>query len=245
MQTNKGFISAVALLCIAIVALAAVGYFVFVKPTSAPTFSDTQIQTDTPDTTSIPGMTKYTDSEFGFSFWYPSNWIIGMTDVKKEHVSYAGGAVTKRLRVAVSTGKEFTIDEFNSPTASISPGYSGSTGGGCRITYSFSNNLHQWMLSTSECDGSQITAADISHNTMGGLHKLQGAAHLNPQIIVPLSAHNFIVITYDGDVHSGSPAIDPSPLANTLLALDPAVATPVSASEQIETIQAEKDAYAQ
>ena len=36
-----------------------------------------------------------------------------------------------------------------------------------------------------------------------------------------------------------------SPLLRTIVATDPSVATPVSAAEQIKTIQAEKDAYAE
>lgn len=30
---------------------------------------------------SVPGMTKYTDTDFGFSFWYPSGWKITKRDV--------------------------------------------------------------------------------------------------------------------------------------------------------------------
>jgi len=32
-------------------------------------------------TVSVPGMSKYTDTEFGFSFWYPSGWKVVREDV--------------------------------------------------------------------------------------------------------------------------------------------------------------------
>ena len=63
--------------------------------------------------------------------------------------------------------------------------------------------------------------------------------------IVPLSANNFLSIS-DAAGWTGMPGEDAKllGLVKTILALDPSVATPVSAEQQIATIQAEKAAYA-
>ena len=81
--------------------------------------------------------------------------------------------------------------------------------------------------------------ADISLNTMGGLHMFHGGTRFGSTVI-PLSARNFLYI-YSSSQGEYNPE---QPLANTILATDISVATPMSAAEQIKIIQAEKDAYA-
>lgn len=69
---------------------------------------------------------------------------------------------------------------------------------------------------------------------MGGLPLIASTA-MRSETIVPVKADYAVYV--DGDTFG-------SYLAKTIIATDPAVATPVSATEQIKTIQAEKDAYA-
>jgi len=225
---TRGFISGLLIIGIVIVLALGSGYFLVKNQEGVSITNNPSVPTTTNEI-SVPGMSKYTDSDFGFSFWYPSTWGIADVSVEKEHAAYEGGIVNKRLRVSVMQGKEFTVDEFNSPTASISPGFSGSTGAGCKISYSFDAALHTWMTSTSRCDGPQTIPADISQNTMGGLHEFQGAAGLAAQFIIPLSAHNFLIVTYSGDL-SPSARLNPLPFVNTFSATDPSVATPVSSA---------------
>ena len=81
----------------------------------------------------------------------------------------------------------------------------------------------------------QPVAADVSNNTMGGVHMFAGTSRYY-STIMPLSAHNFVVA-----ISPNGTRIDP--LIKTIIATDPSVATPVSKTEQIATIQAEVSAY--
>ena len=159
---------------------------------------------------SVPGMKQYTDSNFGFSFWYPSSWVVQNGSIQD---SYAGGTVQKNSRSFSDTnsprGDAITINEYYSPTREItiardlcSP-MSGSFVAQHR--FYFDTNLHTWMVEVpaytgqSERDGSTYSvpastkAADVSQNTMGGLHML-GPAVLGT--LFPLSATNFVVYSF-------------------------------------------------
>ncbi|MDE1971228.1 MAG: DKNYY domain-containing protein [Patescibacteria group bacterium] len=196
---------------------------------------------------SVAGMARYIDPSFGFSFWYPSTWTVQSTAIKN---SYAGGMVKKTLTISSPSNQNgwsgtATIDEYYSPGSEItiardlcSP-MSGSFVAAHRYYFNF--NAHTWMIETpaytgtSERDGSTYSvaastkAADVSNNTMGGLHMLGAGCS---GAVIPLSAYNFVVFTFNSrDV--GANYIN---IAKTITATDPSVATPVSTSEQIQTI---------
>jgi len=210
------------------------------SPTNNPTNSTT-------NKISVAGMKQYTDSNFGFSFYYPSTWTVQSITTKN---NYTGGTVQKTLTIAPpgssgEPGYVVTIDEFSSPTREItiaidlcSP-MSGSFVAAHR--YYFDTNTHTWMVEVpaytgqSERDGSQYSvpastkAADVSNNTMGGLHMLGAGCSGS---VIPLSAKNFVVFLFNSrDV--GPYYIN---IAKTITAADPFVATPVSTNEQIQTI---------
>ncbi len=193
----------------------------------------------------VTGMSQYTDSNFGFSFWYPNTWTVQNTATKN---NYAGGTVQKTLTIAPPAepngynGDVITIDEFNSPTREITIPYdlcspmSGSSVPAHRYYFD-----HAWMeeipayTGYSEKDGSRYSipastkAADVSSNTMGGLHMLNAGCS---GAVIPLSAHNFVVFLFNSrDV--GPNYIN---IAKTITATDPSVATPVSVDEQRQTI---------
>lgn len=208
-------------------------------PTNNPTnFPTTKI--------SVVGMKQYTDSNFGFSFWYPSSWTVQNGSMQD---TYVGGTVQKTLVVSpdsnTSRGDAIVINEFNSPTREItiardlcSP-MSGSSVAAHR--YYFDTNAHTWMVETpaysgqSEKDASTYNvpastkAANVSNNTMGGLHMLGAGCS---GYVIPLSAKNFVVYSFS------SRNVGPyyGNIANTITATDPSVATPVSTNEQIKTI---------
>jgi hypothetical protein len=97
----------------------------------------------------------------------------------------------------------------------------------------FDHALHTWMTGVV---GGTISPADVSVNSMGGLHMIPWGG----SVVVPLSASTFVA----PDASTGSGTIDVKPFASTIVATDPAVATPVSANEQIKTIRAEQSMYA-
>ena len=92
--------------------------------------------------------------------------------------------------------------------------------------------MYHWTWTLEKgLSGAGTKPADVSTNTMGGLHILLGS-------IVPLTAHDFVVV----DSYGTSAPINT--VINTIVATDPSVATPVSAAQQEAAIQAEKAAYA-
>ncbi len=174
---------------------------------------------------SVPGMQKYTDTDFGFSFWYPSGWTVSQTTAHPGGLGYGGNPLQDPIpTLQVSNGtKTIVIAKIASQS-----GVYDECGKCSRRTY-FDASLHQWMYSEWDSNHNTVTnPANVSINTMGGLHIISNT-------IIPLSAHNFLVIGEGSIVE---------PLARTIVATDPSVATPVSAAEQIATIQAEKAAYA-
>lgn len=198
---------------------------------------------------SVPGMSKYTDTDFGFSFWYPSSWTVRTEPpLKASGSSFGSGVIKKILTVGQSLGQGgATITEYLSIDRSIStsPGACGPASD-CPyfVRYYFDTNTHTWMQHESygypdSTESDREFPANVSNNTMGGLHELNGYVRFGSAIIVPLSAKNFLYIENAGETGDrmyGS-------IVNTIVATDPAVATPVGAAEQIKVIQAEKAAY--
>lgn len=210
------------------------------NPAGSNNNSSTQIE--------VAGMKQYTDSSFGFSFWYPNTWTVQSTAIKN---NYTGGTIQKTLTITPPIApngwqsEPITIDEFSSPTREItiardicSP-MSGSFVAAHR--YYFDTNAHTWMkevpayTAQSEKDVSEHSvpastkAADVSQNTMGGLHMLDAGCSGS---VIPLSAKNFVVFSFNSR-DTGPNYIN---IAKTITATDPSVATPVSTNEQIQTI---------
>jgi|GEM_PF-6225815 len=198
-------------------------------------------------TVSVPGMSKYTDSNFGFSFWYPSGWTIDMAqhDIGSMGKTLEDCTLNKTFSVhgsALSNG--VSINEYYCPNRSITlRGAGGANPVGMDFKYYFDTDTHTWMETdlSDPPNGSPRTtrAADVSNNTMGGLHIFPGEARFGANEIIPLSAKNFLMISTNdvgGYIQEGL-------FAKTILATDPSVATPVSTQQQIAAIEAEKSAY--
>ena len=198
----------------------------------------------------IPGMQRYTDSNFGFSFWYPSNWAVSeKQDTDPGYEYYKDGSFLKTISVANPNLPRVgvTIKEFSSPTLSITELGQTKTANpvGVDQKYYFDKGLHTWMYEnlTDASSGNRpaltITAADVSNNTMGGLHIFPGALRFGANSIVPLSASHFLIISTNDSAGN----IRQNNLVDTIVATDSSVATPWSAALQTQTIQAEKTAY--
>lgn len=202
----------------------------------------------------VAGMSKYTDIDFGFSFWYPSAWKLEEQPNTNFSTAYPGGTVKKRLvlRSTIDADHSITIEEYSSPTASIRLNAdSGCPGGICdpTLNYFFDASAHTWMMAypngfASERGDMTISPgttkpADVRRNTMGGLHIFNGGFR-NSVSVVPLSAHNFVIVS-DEPWNVGTTF--KTFLINTIVALDPDVATPISDAEQRAVIQSEANAY--
>ncbi len=191
---------------------------------------------------SVSGMSQYTDSDFGFSFWYPSGWVTKPAP-SQQYIVLSGGTVVKTVVVgpANDPNNSIAIQEFTSSDLSITDNSDCGPADGCgkALTHYFDPSTHAWMTQNHLFEGSISTnVANVSTNTIGGLHLLRGNARFGDDVIIPLSARNFLVVSSVevGTIQIGS-------LAKTITASDPSVATPVSASEQIKAIQAEAKAY--
>lgn len=248
MKYAKGFVS----ILIVIIALVIIGGGIYLsKNKKVETSISADIETQA-NSIEVAGMQQYTDQNFGFSFWYPKSWSIKESIVPDKDLAeiYEGGKIIKSVTVASpeEPNDGIAIEEFISSDKSIKDNSVCGPAEGCAssLRYYFDSNTHTWMLESyfdfGQYSGgnlpSKIIAANVSNNSMGGLHILYGNARFSDNRIIPLSAKNFLVVH---NVSAGTGPIEP--LAKTILALDPKVATPLSREEQIKMIQMEADAY--
>jgi hypothetical protein len=157
---------------------------------------------------SVPGMSKYTDPGFGFSLWYPTSWKITQRPVTDPTGAgwFQGGTIVKELVLANPKASDndpsgVIIQEFSSPTNSITElGQTKSASPvGADQSYFFDARTHTWMykiLSSAADDSApRSSPADVSNNTMGGLHIFDGAMRHGANCIVALSPSKFLVLT--------------------------------------------------
>ena len=85
--------------------------------------------------------------------------------------------------------------------------------------------------------------ANVSTNTMGGLHMLNGNVRFGLSTVIPLSARHFLIVGAAPGGFGGGEHNIQDYLAATIVATDPAVATPVSTTQQTIIIQAEATKY--
>jgi hypothetical protein len=184
---------------------------------------------------SVSGMQKYTDNnEFGFSFWLPTSWTATLRTAPNmlNGSSYSGGTLKAAWDFSGTVAGR--IDEYYSPDRSVSVINGYAAGSPTFYTLYFDTNSHTWMQKTQGAFGPS-TAADVSNNTMGGLHIISVPNGLG-MVIVPLSARNFLIIHSEGrDYLDG--------IVKTILATDPAVAVPVDIASQTQIVQTQFNNY--
>ena len=74
--------------------------FVISVNTQANSSNQSSSTTTSTSNISVAGMQKYTDSNFGFSFWYPSSWTV--QQVSPKFNPFSGGTVNQVITVGSS-----------------------------------------------------------------------------------------------------------------------------------------------
>jgi hypothetical protein len=180
------------------------------------------------------GMSKYDDSNYGFSFWYPSALQI-TTTATQDNTSFPGGTAVENLQIG-SMGST-TVFVVNSPTSTITDEPSDHASPIGQTEYFYDKTTQQWMVTFPQGNdnggsSTAITVANISKITMSGLIMLPSGKRFDTTII-PINTNEFLVIT-DGGGSSFT-----SELAETVAQAN----TSVNTSLQATILQAEAAAY--
>ncbi|MDR3571508.1 MAG: hypothetical protein P4L81_04920 [Candidatus Pacebacteria bacterium] len=167
--------------------------------------------TSTSDTTPAQtyGMTHYTDTANGFSFWYPSSIAITATTTN-DTKAFPGGTEIAKLQVGEQGGTYIAV--VYSPASTITDEPNGHASPIAQTKYFYDASAGKWMTAFPEgspTGKSATTTADVSRTTIGGLPMLQSGARFDTTII-PLSTTKFLVI---GD---GGGSMFTSQLASTV-----------------------------
>lgn len=159
--------------------------------------------------TAVPGMSRYTDTDFEFSFWYPSAWKVTdepVTDTTRQGW-FLDGTIVKELQIrnpaAPSDGDQppgVILEEMSAPKGLTELGQSKSASPvGVDQRYFFDSGTHRWMYARLSYapDGAPPATSpmNITHRTMGGLPLFWGAVRHGGEIIVPLDGARFLVIS--------------------------------------------------
>ncbi|MDO8482172.1 MAG: hypothetical protein Q7S75_03795 [bacterium] len=247
-DSQKGLAPAFLIIAFALIVVLFVGVLAYTyisdkskQPNQAAVASPTAEATTT--AVAVPGMSKYTDAGFGFSFWYPTEWKVTKVSVQDPY-RYAGGTVTKQF-IVTNGSTTLTIEEFYSPnkTITITPCDASSRQCSESARYYFdavTNNT--WMVEKRVGNAPAIIRlADASLKTMGGLYTFAGNGLFGAATIIPLSDQNFLILSSNQE--SGVVPGEENYLGNTIVSTDPSVGTPVSLAEQMQIIQAAATAY--
>jgi hypothetical protein len=198
----------------------------------------------------VPGMSRFTDTEFGFSFWYPAAWKVvdePVTDPTRNGW-FPDAKIVKELQIrdpaAPDDDRQPTgvmLQELLAPGGLTELGRSKSPSPvGVDDRHFFDSGTRQWKYATlSESpDGSPpaTSLAEISRRTVGGLPIFGGAVRGGAEVIVPLDASHFLAISTLGD--PGNYDIH-TYLAATVVATGPSAGQRASEQVQAETVRQE------
>lgn len=188
---------AIVMLCLALIILM-IGFIVyFLTNTQPPPL--TGVNTGTPP---VPvdtyDLSQYTDTDFGFTFWYPKSWKIFPTSIH-DTASFPGGVLVKTLLVG-PTGS-VVIYIVTSNTNTITDEQNGHASPIAQTKYFYDYVSKQWMVAYPESADAGIssatTTANISNTTMSGLYMLPSGRRFDTNII-PLNPSTFVVVSSGG-----------------------------------------------
>jgi hypothetical protein len=151
------------------------------------------------------GLALFSDPEFGFTFWYPANLIVHVTDIQDDTAAYPGAVLKRGMSVGTEGG--ITIFEAESPNSTITDQPNGHAGPISQAKY-FYDQAGTLMLAWPEgpCCQNQTGATStvtIDTRTLDGLPILGSGQRFDSRII-PLS-HTKFLISGDGGGMSASP----------------------------------------
>jgi hypothetical protein len=196
-------------------------------------------------------MSQYTDTNFGFSFWYPTAWkltdgpVADPTDPTGPGW-FSDATIVKELHIRNPARLErdqpsgVVLRALLAPAGLTELGQSMSASPvGLDVRYFFDNGTHRWMYARlSEAPSGAPPATfplEIKRRTMGGLPLFGGAVRHGGEVIVPLDESHFLAIsTLDvggDDIHTY--------LAATLVATNLDSGKRVNSQLQAETIHRE------
>lgn len=175
-------------------------------------------------TISVPGMSQYINSSFGFSFWYPSSWILTQATTM--------GSGEKTLTLSTTPSQEFmSITESNALSGHYL--FLPDTGGGCVEDYYYNSLARVWLQRSEDCDGEGTTTAPQDPEapyTMGGLPIFPTYIYY----IVPITTDKFLQISFTDRA---------LPLVQTIKSLASPLRTP-DAEAVVSQVNAKSDFYA-
>jgi hypothetical protein len=155
----------------------------------------------------VAGMSRFTEPNFGFSFWYPTAWEVidePVTD-PTEDGWFQNATIVRELQIrnpAAAYDEDqplgVILQELLAPTGLTELGRSKSASPvGVDGSYFFDSGTHRWMYAQlSEApDGAPPATypAKISRRTMGGLPFFWGAKRGGADVIIPLDGSHFLV----------------------------------------------------
>ena len=179
------------------------------------------------------GMSQYTDSTYGFTFWYPNTLQIKSTSTQ-DSVSFPGGIAVETLQIGGMGGVSILV--VNSQGSTITDEPKNHASPISQTQYFYDNTLNQWMVAYPEGNNGPgsgaTTAADVSKTTMSGLIMLASGKRFDTTII-PLSTTQFAVISDGGG----------SSFTNQLASTISKVGANISPSVQVAALLSESTAY--
>jgi hypothetical protein len=155
--------------------------------------------------TAASGMSKYIDTGFGYSFWYPTAWTVIQepVDDPADRGWFQGGTIVRRLRInefsedgALSS---VVVEELSAPRGFlIVLGAHSANPVGADQKFFFDQRTQTWMdaLLSKPTDGGHrsTSPAALCGKTMGGPPILCGAGR-GVDVIVPIDPKHLLVLT--------------------------------------------------
>jgi len=193
MHTRRKSLVAMIVLAILIIVVAIAASWLYHQQPRADTATVAQ--------NTVPGMSTYTDADFGFSFWYPSSAHITKRQADpslgsaREDSTIMNGKGTSIQGVVEAL--DFTAYEVYSPSMSILSSVDAGPLGSQNDRYYYDAKEAEWMSFSDggpRGDVGGVSLVDISNETMGGLPTFGGYTRFAEKVIVALSTTRFLAI---------------------------------------------------
>ena len=157
----------------------------------------------------VPGMSRFTDTEFGFSFWYPAAWKVVDQPVADPTRNgwFPDAKIVKELAIRNPAAWDnedqlpgVMIQELLAPRGLTELGRSKSASPvGVDQKIFFDSGTRRWMFETltESPDGTPpaTSPTEITRRTIGGLPIFWGATRGGAEVIVPLDGFHFLAIS--------------------------------------------------